>query len=210
MFKSELIELYAYLKRNRFELVVVSFALLFLLLRRYHSVGVTWQNYVFFYFLLPVLTIFLILRRNPLDFGLRLGNYKIWGLHLLVVCPIIFVLLYLSSKDPAMSSYYQHDNFNVVGYTLEKAIRIFAWEYIFRGFMLFGLKEKMKESAIVVQMIPFTLLHLGKPVLETTSCIISGTYFGYLAYRGNSFWPAFIVHFYLNIALLFVVNYFPF
>ncbi len=207
MFRGELFEIFYYLKRNRQELAVVSFGLLFLLLKTYHSVGAVWINYLLFYFFLPIFTIIFIFRRNPLDFGLGLGNYKVWGLHLLVVCPIIFVLVYLSALDPKMKQYYHHSNFDFWSYAGEKTVRIFAWEYIIRGFILFGLKEKMRESAIAVQMIPFALLHIGKPVLEATSCIISGTYFGYLSYRGDSFWPAFIVHLYLNFALLIIVNY---
>lgn len=206
MLKTEAGRLADYVKKNRSELGIVSLGLLFLILRNYHSIGVAWQNHLFFYFILPIFSIVAIFRRNPMDFGLRLGEYKIWGLHLLVICPVIFLLLFISAKDPAMIRYYRHANFNFSAYAMETAIRIFAWEYIFRGFLLFGLKEKMQDHAIVVQMIPFALLHLGKPEIEVVSCIISGTYFGYLSYRGNSFWPAFLIHLYLNLTLMVIVN----
>jgi membrane protease YdiL (CAAX protease family) len=37
--------------------------------------------------------------------------------------------------------------------------------------MLFGLEKSIGKSAIFVQAIPFVLLHLGKPFLETLACI---------------------------------------
>jgi len=75
---------------------------------------------------------------------------------------------------------------------------------------LFGLKNKLKEASILVQMAPFVLLHLGKPGIETISCIITGTWLGYVAYRGKSFWPAFIIHVFINFTLSYFINYQPF
>jgi len=39
---------------------------------------------------------------------------------------------------------------------------------------------------MIVQMIPFVLLHIGKPEIEVLSTIVTGIYSGYIAYRGNS------------------------
>ena len=83
-----------------------------------------------------------------------------------------------------------------------------AWEFIFRGFLLFGLKDKFGEGAILLQMIPFTIFHFGKPEIETISCIITGIYFGYVAYRGKSFWPAYIIHLFLNLCNKAFIVYF--
>ena len=64
-----------------------------------------------------------------------------------------------------------------------------------------GLKDSLKETSILIQMIPFTLLHLGKPVVETLACIPSGLFWGYVCYRAESFWPALIMHLAINIVL---------
>ncbi len=55
-------------------------------------------------------------------------------------------------------------------------------------------------------MIPFVLIHFGKPELETLSTIITGLYFGYIAYRGNSYWPVFIIHLFINVFFVAAVN----
>jgi membrane protease YdiL (CAAX protease family) len=78
---------------------------------------------------------------------------------------------------------------------------------MFRGFLLFGLKEKFKEGSVLLQMIPFALLHLGKPELETISTIITGILFGYVAYRGKSYWPAFIIHLFINVFFVALINF---
>lgn len=209
MLKVELKEIYAFLKRHYNEFAVISLATLFLMLAKYHHVNQMWIDSLLFYGALPILSIIFLLRKNPLDFGLRLGDYKVWAFHLLVSCPIIFLLIYLGTSTESVQMYYRTRafNFNPMIYILKMGAQLWAWEFIFRGFMLFGLKDKLKENAIFVQMIPFALLHFGKPESETISCIFSGIYFGYICYRGNSFWPAFLLHCFINYSTVFLVIY---
>jgi uncharacterized protein len=54
--------------------------------------------------------------------------------------------------------------------------------------------------------VPFVLVHLGKPELETLSTIATGILFGYIAYRGKSFWPALFIHLFINIFFVGMVN----
>ena len=114
--------------------------------------------------------------------------------------------MYIVSHISAFQSYYAIEKFAPLNYVLITGAYLFAWEFLFRGFILFGLKEKLREGSIIVQMIPFVLLHFGKPELETISTILMGLYFGYIVYRGNSYWPAFLVHLFINITLVFLVN----
>lgn len=203
--KSEWTEMKDYVNRNGSELSVVFLGTLFVLCGKFDLVSTLWLNYLIFYFVLPVLSIVLIFRRNPIYFGFQLGNYKVWGFHLLVACPVIGILIYLNSTTAPVAKYYKPLGFNYT-FAIEMAVVLFAWEYICRGFFIFGLRDSMKEGAILVQMMPFVLLHIGKPEVETITCIVSGLYFGYLAYRGNSFWPAFILHYYMTIANQFWVS----
>jgi membrane protease YdiL (CAAX protease family) len=50
-------------------------------------------------------------------------------------------------------------------------------------------------------------MHLGKPELETVSTIFTGILFGYVAYRGKSYWPAFFIHLFINVFFLALINY---
>jgi membrane protease YdiL (CAAX protease family) len=204
--RRELREIAGFFRRNYNEIIVIGLATLYLTLAAYHPIGPPWISSVIYFAMLPVLTIVLLLRKNPLDFGLRPGNVRVWSFYVVVTFIIALPVLYLASRSSALSHYYTEPQFNVPRYSLQTIVYLFAWEFIFRGFMLFGLKGKLKELSILVQMVPFVLLHIGKTEIETISTILTGLYFGYVAYRGNSFWPAFIIHVFINISFLIFVN----
>ena len=208
LLKQELKEVYSFLKRNYNEIVVISLATLFLALDVYYPIGPRWVGSLVYFVALPCLVILVLLRRNPLDFGLRLGQWRIWGFHTAATFIIGAPVLYIASLYPALASYHTIPQFNLLRYSIETIPYLFAWEFVFRGFLLFGLKGRFKEGSILLQMIPFALLHLGKPEIETISTIPMGIYFGYVAYRGNSFWPAFITHLFINILFRVFVNFF--
>ncbi|MFC2022720.1 lysostaphin resistance A-like protein [Chloroflexota bacterium] len=206
LLNTELKAIYSFLKRNYRELVVLGSATLFLILSNYHPVWHRWFSADLYYAIMPVLSILILLRKNPLDFGLRLGNPRIWGLHVGVTCLIALPIVYLASRDASFQAFYTIAEFSPLVYFLETAAYLLAWEFIFRGFLLFGLKERLVELSILVQMVPFVLLHINKPEIETMSTIMMGVYLGYIAYRGNSYWPAFIIHLFVNISLVFFIN----
>ncbi len=206
LLQTEIRELYLLLKRNYSLLVIIGSATLFLMLDIYHPVWSQWSSSMLYYLLLPLLVIVLLLRRNPLDFGFRLGSPRIWGLHVAIVIIIGLPVLFAASRLPAIRNAYTIEQSALLIYSLEAAAALFAWEFILRGFLLFGLKEKLGEASIIIQMVPFALLHLGKPEIEMLSTILTGIYFGYIVYRGGSFWPAFIIHLFINLAIVYFVN----
>ena len=206
LLKNEFKEIYFFSKRNYSEIVVISLATLFLTLNEYHAIWNQWFSALFYYALLPILVIVVLLRKRPLDFGFRLGNHKLWGFHAAITCIVVLPILYVISRSSAFLGYYTIEQFEPLKYSLETSAYLFAWEFLFRGFLLFGLKKKLREVSILVQMVPFALLHFGKPEMETVSTILGGVYLGYIGYRGNSYWPAFIIHLFINISLVFLVN----
>lgn len=181
-------------------------ATLALALNHYHSIENQWVDALVYYAALPILAIVVLLRKNPLDFGFRLGNYRLWLLHVGVFAAIGLPVLFAVSPIASLGSFYELDDFNFLEYFLETAAYLFAWEFLYRGFLLFGLRERLGEASILVQMIPFVLRHLHKPELEALSTIPMGLYFGYVAYRSNSYWPAFIIHMFINVSFRAIVN----
>jgi membrane protease YdiL (CAAX protease family) len=130
----------------------------------------------------------------------------VWGFHVILSLVIAVPVLYLSSRFAALEGYYTVGEFDLLKYSLETIAYMFAWEFLYRGFLLFGLKDKLGEMSILVQMVPFVLLHFGKPEIETISTILVGIYLGYVVYRGESYWPAFIIHVVVNIWFRVIVN----
>ena len=198
---TELKNLIGFLKNWYNEIVVICFATLFMILHSYREIENFWISSFIYFGIFPVLTILIFLRKNPLDFGLRLGNYRLWLPYVLIFLAIAIPILYFTSNMSSVQGYYRSGrNFDLLKYALQMGVYMLGWEFLFRGFMLFGLKEKFKEGSIIIQMIPFVLLHFGKPEIETISTIFTGLLWGYICYRGKSFWPAFIMHIVVNIS----------
>jgi len=207
LFRQELEEIHSFFKKNYKETVILCMSTLFLVLAIYRPIGSSLVvNYTVYYVILPVLTILIILKKNPLDFGLKLGNYKLWSFYVVVTVIISIPVLYIGSLFSSVDQYYTKP-FDYYSFFIQMVPLLFAWEYLLRGFLLFGLKEKFKEASILIQMVPFVLLHIGKPEIEILMCIPMGLWFGYIAYRGKSFWPAFITHTFINFTLKYFVNF---
>ncbi|MFO8009921.1 MAG: CPBP family intramembrane glutamic endopeptidase [Dehalococcoidia bacterium] len=208
MVTTEIREIGRFLGRNRQEAIVIALAGLFLALGEYHSIGSRWADSLLFYGALPIIAILLMLRRNPLDFGLRIGNYRIWGLHVVAACLVAVPILFIASYFASLEDYYTIQDFTLPAYLWQTLLYQSGWEFIFRGFILFGLKERLNEGSILIQMIPFLILHLDKPEIEAISTIPMGIYFGYVAYRGGSYWPAVFIHVFINVLFRVLVNWY--
>ncbi len=207
MFRKELSEIYSFFKNNYTETVILCMATLFLVLGRCRLIGSSLTlSYLIYYVILPVLTILIILRKNPLDYGLKVGNYKLWSFYVALTVLIGIPVLYIGSLFSSVGQYYTQP-FDYYSFLTQMVPLLFAWEYLLRGFLLFGLMRKFEEGSILIQMVPFVLLHIGKPEIEILMCIPMGLWFGYIAYRGKSFWPAFITHVFINFTLKYFVNY---
>jgi membrane protease YdiL (CAAX protease family) len=202
----ELAVLRSQVRGNLNELTVVCSAALFIALARYHSFDERWSEALVFYAALPILTILLVLRRNPLDFGLRLGNWRLWLPYVVITVIVAAPILVAASRVGSLDEYYSVEGFDLSSYAVEAIVYLAAWEFLFRGYLLSGLRKRFGEASILIQMIPFVLLHLGKPELETLSTIPMGLYLGFVAYRGGSVWPAVIIHVVINISFRALVN----
>jgi len=69
-----------------------------------------------------------------------------------------------------------------------------AWEFFFRGFMLFGFKRDLGSRAVLVSTIPFVLMHFGKPEAEVFASLAAGFILCWIALRSKSIWPGVILH----------------
>jgi len=75
-----------------------------------------------------------------------------------------------------------------------------AWEFFFRGFLLFGLKDKYGAfPAVLIQTISSCLVHIDKPAAEIVGSIPFGILFGIIALRTKSIWVVVFIHAALGI-----------
>lgn len=74
------------------------------------------------------------------------------------------------------------------------------WEFFFRGFLLFGLKDRYgTAAAILIQTISSSLVHIGKPAPEIIGSIPFGIIFGIIAIRTKNIWIVVLLHAALGI-----------
>lgn len=189
-------------------IAVVTISTLVLVLDCYYPIDVIFPlSNMIYYLFIPLAAGWLLFRDKPWDYGIRIGRWKA-SIILTVVClAAMALILYGVGKMPEFRSYYHVHAIDWPELLLNTALYMFAWEFLFRGYMLFGLEKSIGKSAIFVQAIPFVLLHLGKPFLETLACIPGGFILGYVAYRTRSFLPCFIIHFGIYVMMVSFANY---
>ncbi len=157
---------------------------------------------VILYLIIPLVIILLFFRENPKEYGFTLGDWKaglvITAIGILFMAPVIY---YLGRGDPSMHDYYKP---YTTGLPWTTFLDLIGWEFIFRGWILFGYARKFGHEALWLQAVPFAVAHLGKPEIETLSTIFGGFAFGWVAYRTKSFvWP-FLIHWFIATFVIIV------
>jgi membrane protease YdiL (CAAX protease family) len=149
--------------------------------------------------LIPLAIIVFGYHEHPKSYGLRLGNWKLGlGVNCFLFPVIALTLLYPASQTGEVRAFFPFSKGagdSAVAFLSLQGPRIFlfytAWEFFFRGFMLFSLRRNVGDwLAICIQTIPQCLWHIGMPAGEMLSSIAAGVLFGILAIRTNSIvWP---------------------
>lgn len=161
---------------------------------------------IYFVLLLPVMR---WLHRRPLrEFGLGAGDWR-FGLRVSLLFYLVMLpVLWIASASTAFQSVYPHSHIVRGDWSLfliyEAAFVLYfiGWEFIWRGYMLFGLRPHTGAAvAVLSQMIPFVILHFGKPVPETVGAIVAAIALGALSLRTRSFWYAVLIHWSVMITI---------
>lgn len=169
-------------------------------------------NQIILFLFLPVIFL-LIFKRKPRNFGFSIkGIKKFWWVLLGCAILIIGAMYFVSGLDSFKQMYpmYQYGKYDVkllIIYEVVFLIYLFSWEFFFRGFMLFGLEKRFGNYAILIQMIPFVLMHFSKPPMEIYSSIIGGILLGVIALKTRSFIPCWILHLLFSLPLDFFVYF---
>ncbi len=182
----------------------------------------------------PFTWILIMLRREVSDFGFTPGNARGAVILSLIVGVAYIPVLALFSGQRAFQDYYtrvlmddrvligvgwakgqlsggQIDYGRFVQHELVMCMYMLAWEWFFRGYLLFGLRKIMPTwAAAIVQVIPFFILHLGKPPAEFWSSLAGGLLLAPIAIRYKSFLPCFLMHYFISLGNDIAVLYFHF
>ena len=168
-----------------------------------------WANItILFFFVIPAIFILCVFKEKLTDYGLGLSkgfnNYSIYICMLIIMVPPVF---YFSGTESFLASYpfYKvtkgeslYAQFLV--WELFYFMQFFALEFFFRGFILHGTKNRFGFYAIFVMMIPYCMIHFGKPIVETVAAIIAGIILGILSLKSKSIWLGVALH--CSVALM--------
>ena len=170
---------------------------LLLMVDYYHNIsGITVIDRVALYLVIPLGIILFAERKHPRDYGFTFGDWKaglaLTGIVIAIAAPILWLV---SRLDPSMQAYYG-DQLNL-GLPILSFLDLIGWEFLFRGWILFGYARVFGDNALWLQAVPFALAHLGKPEVETLSTIFGGFLFGLVALRTRSFIYPFLIHWFI-------------
>lgn len=159
-------------------------------------------------FLIPVLSIKFLFRQKLSDFGVAKGDLKFGLLTSGVFLAFMLVIVWIVSASEEFANTYpqggavlRFDMGLLLLYEICILIYMLGWEFLWRGYMLFGLKEKLGYYTIFIQMIPFFILHKGKPDIELFASILAGIILGIQALRSRSFVYSWMLHFFVMFSI---------
>jgi hypothetical protein len=174
----------------------------------------------------PVVLIRLLFRDRVSEYGLGLppaGRRKlaVWGF--LTLTALSLPAFYFGAQNAEMQKIYPFyrlfaDDLQFAAYELTYFPFFLAIEFIFRGYLLFGLESILPRHvrpaaggapspyffgkyALLIQMLSYTVWHLGKPLPELWGTLVWGIAAGALAWAARSIWPVVLSHWLLNVFL---------
>jgi membrane protease YdiL (CAAX protease family) len=140
------------------------------------------------------LGILLALREDPRRYGLGRGDVRravaLGGLAILVTVPLIAVI----AAFPAIRDWYGPSMSTASDVLLTNILDLVPTEFLLRGFLLFALLRAIGPFAVVVAVVPFVMIHIGKPDVEALSTLAGGLVFGWLTWRTGSIWASAAYH----------------
>ncbi|MEE2787971.1 MAG: CPBP family intramembrane glutamic endopeptidase [Myxococcota bacterium] len=123
-------------------------------------------------------------------------------LYILVMIPVVAVSY--SAEYQQIYPFYPHADrsfFDLLAWELAYGLQFFALEFMFRGFMLAGLRKWLGIGAIFVMILPYCMLHFQKTGSESLGAIIAGILLGGLAMRYRSIWGGVFLHWLVAISM---------
>ncbi len=195
--------------------------------------GIPWdQEWISFFagaFLLvaiPAILIKFVYKQDLKDYGLGLppaGRRTFAWLSAAILLAVSLPAFYLGVRDPAMRATYPlFRDFTGLGqfavYQLGYVAFFLTIEFIFRGYLLFGLFQFRDRDAppgifgapgplvfgyyaIFISMLSYTAWHLGKPPAELWGTLVWGIAAGTVALASRSIVPLILIHWLLNVFL---------
>jgi len=165
-------------------------------------IGLSWWSFscFVFYLVIPSLYVRGVIRGRLRDYGLETAGFlrhlPLYGVLFLLVLPFVVG----ASFDAAFQAKYPfyaragRSALHFFAWELLYALQFFSLEFFFRGFLLQTLRPAMGLLAIPVMVVPYCMIHFGKPLAEALAAIVAGCILGLLALATRSIWCGALIH----------------
>lgn len=167
-----------------------------------------WAVIQFFsFFLCPAIFLWITRPRafEILKFPRQSSSWKPYGiLFLLMIIP-----LYFASRMPSFQETYPFLHAGQAGFNWQAfllwealyALQFVAVEFFFRGFLLIGMLPVLGEAALAVSILPYVMIHFGKPLPEVFGAAIAGWVLARLAFKTGSIVPGILLHYAIALSM---------
>ncbi len=151
------------------------------------------------YIALPFIAIKLILKERVRDYGLAVSRgWQPYAVLFAVSVPFL-VLASFNGEFQAKYPFYDLGPTEswwpyLWGWWALYGLQFAALEFFFRGFMVHGLKLKLGFTAVFVMMVPYAMIHFGKPMPEAMAAIVGAIVLGFLSLKTRSIWWGVAIH----------------
>ena len=162
-----------------------------------------------FYVVPPIIFIRFVCKKNLGDYGVKLkGVFSLWWMYILMLAVMLPIVIVASRSDGFQATYPFFEplpneplwpRFWIweVAYFLQ----FVGLEFFFRGFLLHGIRRRFGAYAIFVMMVPYCMIHFGKPMPETFAAILAGIILGFMSLKTRSIWMGAALHVTVALAM---------
>jgi membrane protease YdiL (CAAX protease family) len=151
-------------------------------------------------YLIPALIIIWLWRHRARDYGLSVKGFREHAWIYALFFGIVLVAVVLVSQTAEFANYYPFYRAanrswrDLLYWEVIYALQFFALEFFFRGYLIFSSEKSMGSGVVMAMVVPYCMIHFGKPWLETLAAIVAGTVLGTLAIKTRSIWSGFLIH----------------
>lgn len=169
-----------------------------------------WAIVVTVSYVVPALLLIRSLGERPRDYGVRAAgigsHFRRYAVLYAIAAPFVVAVSYTSAFQDKYPFYEPLAGESLWPYLYAWWIlywlQFCALEFFFRGFLVHGLAPRLGYVAIFAMVLPYNMIHFGKPMAEALGAIVGGIVLGTLSLKTRSIWWGAALH----IAIAFTMD----
>lgn len=159
------------------------------------------------YLVLPALYVKFVMGERLRDMGLSAAGalkhgWIYVGLFLLVL-PAVYLMSLTESFQNTYPFYKEAGRSpgEFLAWELTYALQFLSLEFFYRGVLIHGTKRRFGMYSVLISVIPYCMIHFGKPMPETLGAVVAGIALGVLSLYTRSIWLGVAIHISVAVAM---------